>query len=304
MTSKPIVYTVILTWNHKDVTAECLYSVLSIDYPKHMVIVVDNASQDGTAEFVRRTFPEITVIENERNLGYAAGCNVGIRYALEQGAEYIFLLNNDTLVRSDLIDVLVSWAEAHPDDGILTPLIRYADEPKRVWFAGSRRSWLTLDSKDFGPGRPEYVSTEQSREVDYALGCAMFIRSQVLQRVGLFDESFFMYYEDMDLSLRAQSAGYKLRYVPTAAVWHRVEVSTSNASPLRYYYKSRGGVRFFRKYVRGIRWLIILPYRLGSGIKTLVKLLSQQQVQSARAYVLGLWDGVRGQYWGEYTWDR
>lgn len=300
----PLVYVVILTWNHKDVTADCLQSVSAVDYPRLGAIVVDNASQDGTAEFVRRTFPHVRVVENERNLGYAAGCNVGIRYALERGADYVLLLNNDTLVQPNLVELLASWAEAHPDDAILTPLIRYADEPERVWCAGSRRRRLTLDSQDFGPGRPERVPIDHVREVDYVMGCAMFVRAETFRQIGLFDESLFFYYEDLDFSLRAQAAGYKLRYVPGSTVWHRVQASTSDAPPLRYYYKARGSVRFFRKHVRGPHWLIILPYRLGSGVKTVTRLLYRGQAQAARAYLQGLWDGVRGHYWNEYRGHR
>jgi len=285
------------------VTADCLRSVLESNYPRLHIAVVDNASRDGTVEFVRRVFPQVTVIENQRNLGYAAGCNVGIRYALDKGAKYVFLLNNDTLVESGLIDLLVSWAESHPSDGILTPLICYTDKSKDVWFAGSRRRPLTLDTEEFGKGRTKRISVKQSREVDYVIGCAMFVRSQVLREVGLFDESFFMYYEDLDLSIRAQTAGYKLRYVAGSAVWHRVETSTSNAPSLRYYYRARGSVRFYRKYVAGVHWLIILPYRLGSGLKTLANLLTRRQSRAALAYLQGLRDGIHGHYRDEYVLD-
>jgi hypothetical protein len=286
------------------VTADCLESVIDSAYPKLQIIVVDNASQDGTVDFVQRTFPQVKVIENQRNLGYAAGCNVGIRYALDQGAKYIFLLNNDTFVESNLIDLLVSWAESHPNDAILTPLIRHADEPKRVWFAGSRRRRITLDTEDLGKGRAERITIKKSRAIDYVIGCAMFVRSQALREVGFFDESFFMYYEDLDLSLRVQTAGYNLRYVPGSVVWHRVEASTSNAPSLRYYYRARGSVRFYRKHVSGLHWLVILPYRLGSALKTLANLLRRKHSRAALAYLQGLRDGVCGRYWGKYGYSE
>ena len=301
MAHRPSVYIITLSWNHRDVTAEFLRSLSAIDYAAAHTILVDNASSDGTAECVRLEFPGVTVIENERNLGFAAGCNIGIRHAIERGADYVFLLNNDTRVAPDLVGVLVSWAEAHPNDGLLTPLIRHADDVDRVWFAGSRRQRLTLDSGDFGPGRAERVPIEHSREVDYVMGCAMFIRVDTLRRVGLFDESFFMYHEDMDLSIRVQNAGYGLRFVPDSTVWHLVEVSTSDAPPLRYYYKARGSVRFFRKHVRGLHWIIIIPYRVGSGIKTVATLLLRRQTPALRAYLQGLWDGLRGDYTSEYV---
>jgi GT2 family glycosyltransferase len=301
MAGKPSVYIITLTWNHRDVTSAFLRSISAIDYPAVQTILVDNASCDGTADYVRREFPSVTVIENERNLGFAAGCNVGIRHALEAGADYVFLLNNDTQVEANVVSALVSWAEAHPHDGLLTPLIRYADEGDQVWFAGSRRGRLTLDSENFGPGRPERVPIQHSREVDYVMGCAMFIRVEALRQVGLFDETFFMYHEDMDLSLRVQNAGYTLRYVPDACVRHLVEISTSDAPPLRYYYKARSSVRFYRKHVHGLHWAVIIPYRIGSAVKKVVSLVLTRQTAAMRAYVRGLWDGWRKDYRSEFV---
>jgi GT2 family glycosyltransferase len=300
VTSKPKVYIVILTWGQRKVTADCLRSVLALDYPAFDVVIVDNNSPDDTVEYVRSTFPQVMVLENERNLGYAAGCNIGIRYALEQSADYLLLLNNDTLVQPNLVNSLTSWAETHPSDAALTPLICYADDPKKVWFAGSNRNRLTLDSEDFILGQAtQQIATEKDRQVDYVMGCAIFIRAKVLRQVGLFDESLFMYYEDMDLSLRIQAAGYKLRYVPGSTVLHRVEASTADVKPLRYYYRARASVHFFRKHVHGLHWLIVVPYRLGSSLKTLVKLLSKRQTPAAIAHLQGLRDGLRGHYAGE-----
>jgi GT2 family glycosyltransferase len=301
MADKPSVHIITLTWNHREVTADFLRSISAIDYPAAHTILVDNASCDGTADYVRLEFPSVTVIENERNLGFAAGCNVGIRHAIEAGADYVFLLNNDTQVEPNVVSVLVSWAEAHPRDGLLTPLIRHANDGDQIWFAGSRRGRLTLDSRDFGPGRSERVPIGHSREVDYVMGCAMFIRIDALCQVGLFDESFFMYHEDMDLSLRVQNAGYTLRYVPDASVRHLVEISTSDAPPLRYYYKARSSVRFYRKHVHGLHWAVIMPYRIGSAVKKVASLLLRRQTAAMRAYLRGLWDGLREDYTSEFV---
>jgi hypothetical protein len=286
----PLVYIVILTLNHRDMTADCLRSVLQMTYPHYRVVIVDNGSTDGTVEFVKERFPDVTVIANSRNLGFAAGCNVGIRHAMAEGADYVLLLNNDTLVPPDLLDHLI--AQALPNAGILMPRISYSDEPGRLWFAGSRRHWLTLDARDFGPYGPRQIHDNELCAVDYVFGTAMLIRRAVLERVGLFDEAFFMYYEDMDFCLRVRAAGFELYYVPGVTVQHRVSASTSTHPPIRYYHKARSSVYFFRKHTQGARWLIIVPYRLGSAVCTVMRLLRQRQWIAVRAYLRGLADGL------------
>ena len=201
-----LVYIVVLAWNHWEMTAACLHSILQMSYPYYAVILVDNWSTDGTANFVRQSFPEVTVLAQPRNLGFAAGCNVGIRHALAQGAEFVFLLNNDTLVDPNVLDVLVQRAMSLPRAGVLAPRICYMNDPERLWFAGSKLHHLTLEAMNFGPEGPRSSSEGALSSVDYLFGTALLIRRAVLEKTGLFDEAFFMYYEDMDFSLRAREA--------------------------------------------------------------------------------------------------
>ena len=147
----PKVHIIILTWNNWEVTVACLESVIRLAYPDFEIVVVDNGSDDGTPDRIRENYPDVSLIENSRNLGFAAGCNVGLRYALQNESDYVFLLNNDTVVPPDLIDVLIAEAEALPGLGILAPMLRYGDNPEQLWFTGSRRHPLTLESVDFGP---------------------------------------------------------------------------------------------------------------------------------------------------------
>jgi len=251
---------------------------------------VDNGSRDGTVDFIREKFPAVKVIANSCNLGFAAGCNVGIRYAVSKRADYVLLLNNDTLVAPDFLDKLIAHAQVLPNAGILAPKIVYADGSGRLWFAGGHCHPITLDVVSSGLS----TSNSEPQPVDYVFGTAMLIRKNVLEDVGLFDELFFMYYEDMDFCLRARRAGYKIYYIPAAIVHHHVAASTAMFLPARYYHKARSSVLFFRKHASGARYLIIVLYRLGSAIHTLIHLIRQQQVNAAKAYLQGLKDGLKG----------
>ncbi|MCI0398881.1 MAG: glycosyltransferase family 2 protein [Chloroflexi bacterium] len=290
----PLVYIVILTWNHWELTQACLASLQRLTYPNHCVLVVDNGSNDGTVDLVRRHFPAATVLANAQNLGFAGGCNVGIRHALANQAEYVFLLNNDTVVPPELLDVLVVQANELPNVGIVAPALTYFDKPDQLWFTGSRRHWLTLESVDFGPlGPRRHVRPDEHHELDYIFGTAMFIPTSLFRQVGLFDEAFFMYYEDMDFCLRVQSAGYRLYYIPGVSVQHRVSASTTSTSSCRYYHKARSSVLFFRKHAGFWRGLVIVPYRFSSLLRTMGRLACQGQWGNARAYLRGLADGLR-----------
>jgi len=291
MAISPLVYAVILNWNRCEDTLACLASLSRLDYPNLRVLLVDNGSSDGTPEAVARQFPDVEVIVNESNLGFAAGCNVGLRHALERGADYIFLLNNDTLVDPAALNHLI--ALSGPNVGIVAPKIYYAADPTRIWSVGGMRHPLTLEKTGDGRGQIDVGQWDDVMERDYLVGCALLLSRRLLTEVGLFDERFFMYYEDSDLSLRARQAGFRLLLSPQARVWHKVAVSSGGSdSPNERYWMARSSVLFFCKHVRGLRWLIVWPYRTGSAIKTVLRLIWHGQGRSARAYLRGLRDGL------------
>ena len=288
----PLVYVIMLTWNQKEDTLACLESLSRMTYPDYRIVVIDNGSIDGTEQAVKAQYPRIEVIANPRNLGFTGGTNVGLRYALAQGADFVFSINNDTIVEADILNVLVAHATP-PDVGVVAPKIYYADEPKRIWSMGTRRHPLTLEMVDKGRGKVDIGQWEQVLERDYLLGCALLFKRSVLEEAGLLDEVFFLYYDDLDFSLRAQRAGYRLLMVPRARMWHKVAASAGGVeSPRVRYYRARSSVWFFRKHVRGPRWLIVAPYRFGSAVKTLFRLTVRGDWAEARAYLQGLRDGL------------
>jgi GT2 family glycosyltransferase len=230
----PRVAAIVLSWNGREDTLACLRSLVREDVD---VIVVDNASEDGSPAAVEREIPEAEVIRNDRNLGYAGGMNVGIRRALERGADHVLLLNNDVVVEHGSVAALVSRVEGA---GAVCPLITFADDPETVWYAGAsfdpRRGY---HGRHRGFGRPAAEFT-QTVETDRACGAAMLIPRAALEQVGLLDEGLFAYQEDTDWSLRARNAGLPIRVVPAARVRHKVSAATGGeGSAAALYYGVR-----------------------------------------------------------------
>jgi GT2 family glycosyltransferase len=261
----PRVYVIILSWNGKEDTLRCLRSVQEVDYPRYRVLVVDNASEDGSTEAIRVAFPAVELIVNESNLGFSAGNDEGIQYALRNGADYVLLLNNDTQVERKVLTALVRACEGDPAVGLASAKVYYFDRPGVIYYAGARQGRLPLLPRVIGVGEEDHGQYEQLEEVDYVWGQAMFIKRQVIESIGLLDPGFFMYYEDCDYCLRAKRAGYKIVCVPAARVWHQVAKGTEGDYLTRWQYKVASMWRFHRKYSR-IGW----PHALLLTIVTLV----------------------------------
>jgi len=250
MTSEPAAV-ITLNWNRKDDTLACLASVLEMDPPASQVILVDNASTDGTVPAVAQRFPQVRLLSTPQNVGFAAGMNVGLESALRDGAAYLLILNNDTVVAPDLLGQLLAVAAEDRSIGLVAPKIYYADPPGRLWYAGAmRRRWGPGFSFP-GYGRRDAARYNRRRDVDYATGCGLLARGEVLRQVGLFDAAtFFMYHEDLDLSERVRRAGYRIVYAPQAQMWHKESASTAPLSPQKWYYLARYIVPFYRRYYR------------------------------------------------------
>jgi GT2 family glycosyltransferase len=288
----PLVYVVIVNWNLRDVTLDCLKSLSQVAYPNCRVLVVDHHSQDGSPEAIARQFPAVEQIVCAENRGSTAGYNTGFRRALDAGADYVLLLNNDTYIDPAALDHLVA-AAAEDGVGMVAPLILFADAPQVVWSAGARRSRLTLDLYDQqGQGQPA-GRYQRIIERDFLTSCALLIKREVLETLGLMDEDFFLYHEEMDYTYRARAAGYRLLLVPQARVWHRVSLSSGGSgSPTARYWMAKNLIVYFRKNARGWQWLFIVPWRLASALKMTARLLAARQWAALLAYWRGLRDGL------------
>ena len=235
---QPLVSVVILAFNGIEYLRDCLSSVLAQTYPNIEVIVVDNASQDGSPEFVEEKFSSVRLISNSSNLGFAAGNNVGIRAT---HGDYIVLLNQDTKVVPNLIEELVNAAEQDNEIGMCASKILYMYEPKRLNSTG----FLLL--KDLsglckGIGEIDRGQYEQQEDVLAAHGAAAFYRRAMLEEIGLFDEDYFLFSEEIDLALRGRFVGWRCVYVPSAVVYHARSTHTGLYSPLKLYYGERNRI--------------------------------------------------------------
>ena len=210
---QPPVFIVVLNWNGWHDTSECLDSLRFLRYENFTVLVVDNASTDGSATELRARFPRIELIENPANLGFAAGNNVGIRRALALGAAYVWLLNNDTVVSSEALSALVALAEQDPRAGIVGSVLYEYAVPNEVqaWGGGALRPWLGTTTQFTAP----------RAKVDHVVGASMLLRSGMLRSAGLLDEDFFFFMEDTELSWRARRAGWNVRVAPGSFVFHK-----------------------------------------------------------------------------------
>ena len=239
-TPSPSVWAVTLGYNHIDDSLECLESLLKTTGCNLSVLFTDNASSDGSPEKVRAAFPSVHVLETGSNLGFARGFNEGFKYALARGADYIFLVNNDTVVDPLCIPSLLAEAVAHPEAGIVVPKIYYHADPTAVWSAGSRfRPFppAVVMRKTRGPDDGRYDS---SPVVQYTTTCALLVSRRFLEEVGLLDGDYFIMCDDYDLCIRTAEAGLPIRFVPEAKMWHKVSKSTGVGTPNPFFWKQYG----------------------------------------------------------------
>ena len=229
----PRVCIVTLNFNGWADTLECIASLCNDTYPNKEIVVIDNGSTDDSVDRLRKAFPQATLIETRKNLGFTGGNNVGLQHALSSAAKYIYWLNNDTTSEPDAITKLVAAAEANPRYGILTPRIQYFDKPIDPWFAGAI---LNL-SHGVAIHDNSRLENEGIRDVPWISGCAMFGDARLLAEVGGFDDRFFLYWEDVDLSIRVQKKGRDLGLVSAVRIYHKVSrTASANPEGSRYYY--------------------------------------------------------------------
>lgn len=291
---------IIVHWLNMHDTVECLASLAAVAYDPLQIIVVNNGSPDWDEAEARRAWPAVEVVTSPTNVGFAAGNNLGIAYAIEAGADLLLLLNNDTTVEPDLVQALLP-AFDDPRVGIAGPIITYYDRPATVWSAGGTMNrWLgyTLNPQMDRPLAD--VEAEGDRAVDYINGCALMARREVFEQVGGLWEEFFLYFEEADLCLRAHRAGYSSWLVAKPLVQHKVSssggVRGSNAlTPSKAYYFGRNVFHLLRRNSRGLwaisgtasQFLVVFPYHL-------VQSLRARHPGVMLSYAAGMWDGIRG----------
>jgi len=233
---KPLVSIIIVNWNGMEYIKQCIDSILKQSYTNYEIIFVDNASSDGSIEFVEKTFPKIKIIKNKENLGFAQGNNIGI--SKSKGA-FIALFNPDAVADEEWIEILVSALESSDKIGGVTGKMFYLGNQygKNSVFC----SWSKLNP--FSANPYNFHNDEPTSKVDYLAGGAMMIKSEVIKKIGLLDPEYFLYFDETDWCARMIKAGYDLVYIPTALVWHAISASISESNK-KIYFMERSRIRF------------------------------------------------------------
>ncbi len=246
MSTSPLVYIIVLNWNGWEHTQGCLESLLLLQYPRFRILVVDNGSTDDSALHIRQNFPHIDILETGENLGFSEGNNRGIIRALEGGADYVLLLNNDTEVDPLLVNAFVSQAQLMPEAGILGGHICLYGDRTRLDHLGGM--WNARhNSFDLIGCRENSSSWQEVLALDYVCGCAFFVARSVFEKVGLLDPRFFLIWEESDLCFRARLAGYGVFSIPSARVWHKVSASFVGGKPHGTYFWYRNRLLWVEK---------------------------------------------------------
>ncbi len=261
--TQPRISIVILNWNGVNDTLECIDSLNKITYKNYEIIVVDNNSEFTDTELLKSKLinEKVILIFNDKNLGFSGGNNVGIKEALTNNSDFILLLNNDTIVESDFLARLVDYASADQKVGIAVPKINYYSEPSRIWYAGGFISKIRGSGYTIGEGATDDKYTK-NKFVSFATGCCMLIKKDVINKVGLLDENYFLYLEDTDYSFRAIKSGFNIYYVSKSIIYHKVNAATAkDNSLLPIYYTLRNRLYFARKNL-GAYYLFVVVYLL------------------------------------------
>jgi GT2 family glycosyltransferase len=287
-----LVYTVILNWNGLADTVACIRSCQQLAYPHNTLLVVDNGSTDGSVAGLRELFPDLEIIETGANLGYAGGCNVGIETAQAHGAEFVWLLNNDTTVDPAALGELVATLQAWPKAGIAGSKIFYATRPDVLWFAGGEVSARWGYVRHRGQDETDIGQYDVIQPCDFITGCSLLIRSNVVSQIGLMREDYFLYWEDVDWNATSAAAGWESLFVPTSLVWHSVSgsskdaVGRTNTKPCRYEMRNR--ILYHRRH---------LPWRLAMVVLGACRYAMEQFVCECKprlgiAALRGMVDGL------------
>jgi len=293
------VFVVVLNFNGKEDTRECLQSLLMSSYENYEIVVVDNGSKNDSVAVLRGAFPGVVLLETGENLGYAGGNNVGIRYALEHGADAILVLNNDTVLHPNCLEEFVQASIKLPES-VLGGRVYYYDEPDVMQHFGGM--WNKKKGK-FKNLPDETFAKETPQNLDFITGCALFVPRKIFETVGLFEEIFFLYYEEIDWCFRVRKLGFFCTYVPTPILWHKESRSFKNPRPPQSYFQWRNRLLFIERNLpkKEFYWWLWtkLPRRL---LLVLIKRFISRDKLSYKASLAGIRDYFRRSFGKAPPW--
>lgn len=287
---------IVINWNGQDFTMACLNSLRKVDFPDFKVILVDNGSANQEGLKIKASFPEIDLVETGENLGFAGGNNVGIRKALQEGFSHVLLLNNDTLVDPDFLSELVITCKKNPEAGVIQPMILFLHNPKEIWSAGGKWNPALSRSITLGDRVPLADYRVKTAMLDWATGCAMLISRAAIEKVGLLNEQYFVYFEDVEWSLRIRNAGFAILLEERSKVYHEAGASSKKKhaegtlSPRVFYYNVRNQLFIIRSH--GSNKALSFAYHLAKFILWMGYFLVRGRFNKLKAVARGIQEGL------------
>lgn len=284
----------ILNWNRKDNVLDCLSHIYELDYPIRHVIVVDNASTDGSVAAVRAKYPDVIVVENDRNYGAPEGKNIGLRKSLETDMDVVFMVDNDIVVARDSLSQLMDVLEKHPDAGTVGSKMYDYSKPDILLSAGGIIDFTENVTRGRGDCEKDVGKYEKVEEIDYLWGGAMIATREVLQKVGLFDTDYLGYwFEDSDYSVRVRKAGYRVYFCGPSKVWHRPHKTVEQFSFRKKYLATRNAIRFMKKHAKPHEWAKYLFFAIaGLPYAAVRDLILRKSMMGAIGKAKGILDGL------------
>lgn len=297
--SKALVGVVLINWNCGEYTENCIASLLSGSRVPDLIVVVDNASSDGSPTRIKETYPSVQLIVNAANYGFTGANNIGISYLLERGVTYIWILNNDTTVSTNCLEILLDSLETNENAAAATCKIYWHDS-KVIWFAGSLFDKITYRVRHRGEGETDYGQYDCAESLDFLDGCCILVRGEILRDIGLFDEHFFAYHEDLDLSFRIRNSGSQLFYVSGGSINHFAGASVKSnkrncevtSSPLQHFLSRRNKLFIVRRYGKIHNVLFCLMLLTINGIYITTAMILLGRFNKARAVWSGIFHGL------------
>lgn len=286
--SQPLLYVIVLSNGQHEDTEACLTSLLESDYQELGIILLHHSPEADYSDAIKRKYPQIQVICLAENLGYAGNNNIGIKAALDQGAEWLFILNNDTVLDRSCISSLVNVGRNSPAAGILGPLVYHFSEPDVIQSAGGMlgKNW---QSDHIGLNEADRGQYSAVRRVDWISGCAILVRRSLVEQVGPLDPDYFLYWEETEWCLRAGRAGWETLHVPSAKLWHKGVKRDYQPKPYVTYYMTRNYLYTLAKHKAPV---LIRMNAIAGVIRTLLSYSVRPQWRHKRNHRNAMWKGL------------
>jgi GT2 family glycosyltransferase len=281
---------IILNWNGKNDTVECIKSLNKIRYPNYKVVIVDNGSTDDSVSCFKEKFPQIKLIETGVNLGFSGGNNVGIKYALETNTDFVLLLNNDTVVDPRFLDELIKVAESEKDIGILSPFVYWFDNPDEIQNGGEKLNWFRFKSTKLWELHPD----NNIIECENGSGACMLIKRSTIEKIGLMSEDYFLLLEDVDFYQRALKHDLRNLCIRSARIWHKTSRSLKKKKNSMVVYKIRNWFVIRKKYLSPIKYRIsvFLFFVLYGPLMLMASLYYHPQIDTIWKFISGIKEGI------------